>query len=68
MKTFVMFGDMEFFCGGTLIHRVLHAEMMNLDDVEGKASELGGCDYVIPHYFDGTIAFVLYQEEVTDGE
>jgi hypothetical protein len=65
MKTFVMFGDMEFFGGGTLIHRVFHTEMMSIDDAEAKALELGGCDYVIPHHFDGTITFVKYGEEQT---
>jgi hypothetical protein len=65
MKTFVMFGDMEFFGGGALIHRVFHTEVMNLDDVEGRALELGGCDYVIPHYFDGTITFMKYGKEQT---
>jgi hypothetical protein len=65
MKAFVMFGDMEFFGGGCLIHRVLHTEVMNLDDIEGKALDLGGWDYVIPHHFDGTITFMKHGKEQT---
>ena len=65
MKTFVMFGDMEFFGGGAIIHRVFHTEMMRVDDAEAKALELVGCDYLIPHHFDGALKFVQYQKEQT---
>lgn len=64
MKRFVIFGDIEFFDGHeALVHRVHNAEYIEDADIEHRAIALDNCDFLIPHYFDGVVTFVKYQEE-----
>ncbi len=63
MKRFVIFGTIEFIDHTALIHNVLSAEHVADADIEARASELGNCDFVVPHYYDGKIMFMQYHEE-----
>ena len=62
MKTFVIFGDIEFIDEVALVHRVEHAGFY--DDAElAETADKQSNDYVVPHYFDGQIVFVKYHKE-----
>ena len=63
MKRFVIFGTIEYIDNTALIHNVLSAHHMDDADIEPRAAELGGCDFVVPHYYDGKIMFMQYHEE-----
>jgi hypothetical protein len=67
MKTFVIFGDIEFLAdelyGNTaLVHNVQHSGFYSDVDVVETAEQHGG-DYLVPHYFDGRIMFMQYHKE-----
>ena len=63
MKRFVIFGHIEHIGHTALIHAVFSAEHIADADIEAKAAELGGCDFIAPHYHDGKIMFMQYHEE-----
>ena len=64
MKRFVIFGDIEFLDRyDALVHKVISAEFIADADIEARAMALDNCDFLVPHYFDGVVTFVKYQEE-----
>jgi hypothetical protein len=64
MKRFVIFGDIEFPTSHeALVHNIKSAEYIEDADIEARASELDNCDFLVPHYYDGVVTFVKYQEE-----
>lgn len=63
MKRFVIFGDIEFGKHDALVYSVKSAEFIEDADIEARAIELDNCDFIVPHYFDGIVTFVKYQEE-----
>jgi hypothetical protein len=64
MKRFVIFGDIEFFATHeALVHNIKSAEYIEDADIESRAIALNDCDFLVPHYYDGVVTFVKYQEE-----
>jgi len=64
MKRFVIFGNIEFLNGhDALVHNIKSAELIEDADIESRAIALDNCDFLVPHYFDGVVTFVKYQEE-----
>jgi len=64
MKRFVIFGDIEFFATHeALVHNIKSAEFIADADIEPRAMALDNCDFLVPHYYDGVVTFVKYQEE-----
>ena len=64
MKRFVIFGDIEFPTSHeALVHNIKSAEFIADADIEHRATELDNCDFIVPHYFDGVVTFMKYQEE-----
>ena len=64
MKRFVIFGDIEFLdAHEALVHTIKSAESIEDADIESRAMALDNCDFLVPHYFDGVVTFVKYQEE-----
>jgi len=64
MKRFVIFGDIEFLDDHhALIHNIKSAEFIADADIEARASELGNCDFIAPHYCAYKIMFMQYHEE-----
>lgn len=62
MKTFVIFGDIEFIDRDAYIRRIGHSGFYNEDDIERNAKEMD-MDYVQPNYFEGRIIFNKFQKE-----
>jgi hypothetical protein len=77
MKTFVIFGDIEFleddahfgdiefledYARIALVHNVQHSGFYGNDELGEVADKYGG-DYLVPHYFDGDIIFIKYHKE-----
>jgi len=64
MKRFVIFGDIEFLdTHEALVHTIKSAESIEDADIEARAMALDNCDFLVPHYYDGVVTFVKYQEE-----
>ena len=64
MKRFVIFGDIEFLdAHEALVHTIKSAEHVADADIEARAMALDNCDFLVPHYYDGVVTFVKYQEE-----
>jgi len=64
MKRFVIFGDIEYFAAHeALVHNIKSAEHIEDADIESRAIALDNCDFLVPHYYDGVVTFVKYQEE-----
>ena len=64
MKRFVIFGDIEFHNPHeALVHNIKSAEFIDDADIESRATALDNCDFIVPHYFDGVVTFMKYQEE-----
>jgi hypothetical protein len=65
MKTFVIFGDIEFIEDDehtALIHRVHHGGFYADGEIEAVAETNGG-DWLAPHYYDGKITFTKFTKE-----
>lgn len=60
MKTFVIFGTIEFIDGDALVHSVQHADFVEERAIEQVAKLYDNCDYIEPHHFDGRITFMKY--------
>ena len=65
MKSFVIFGDIEFLNdeeNTAIVHKVRYAGFYDDDEVWGMAEKNCG-DWIAPHYYQGRIKFMQYQEE-----
>jgi hypothetical protein len=62
MKTFVIFGDIEFNDNTALVHRVHHSGFYADEDIAPVADKHGG-DWLAPHHFEGTVTFVKHHKE-----
>lgn len=65
MKTFVIFGDIEFLhdmFNTALVHRVAHSGFYADEDIAPVADVHGG-DWLAPHYYNGRITFMQFHKE-----
>ena len=62
MKVFVIFGTIEFIDDTAYIHHVEDSGFMDERDIESIALA-HDADYVIPHYYDGSIVFTKFHKE-----
>ena len=69
MKTFVIFGDIEFLdfpndpTQTAYVYRVRHADFVEEAEIEQMAKSLDNADYIQPHCYNGRITFMQYHKE-----